>query len=106
MSSIHLERVLDTRTEGEQSYTPTEYRQSGRIEILQTGQLEGIFRLVSHGSVRPRGRRKAKHRQVLVWLAFAYEYIRKMTGISPIFGRITVSTLACQLDGKHLPKRR
>ena len=25
---------------------------------------------------------------------------------SPIFGRITVSTLACQLDGKHLPKRR
>jgi hypothetical protein len=24
----------------------------------------------------------------------------------PIFGRITVSTLACQLDGKHLPKRR
>ena len=28
------------------------------------------------------------------------------TGLSPIFGRITVSTLACQHDGTHLPNRR
>jgi hypothetical protein len=31
---------------------------------------------------------------------------RRFGRFSSIFGRITVSTLACQLDGTHLPNRR
>ena len=36
----------------------------------------------------------------------ARSVLGKIWRVLPIFGRITVSTLACQLDGTHLPKRR
>ena len=36
----------------------------------------------------------------------ARSVLGKIWRFLPIFGRITVSTLACQLDGTHLPKRR